>query len=869
MRLFVLRVIDKCFMKKIIRKKLPALKSPRRSRQSRPKKDILESRRRPIRRARLQTELPASVSKSVSEISSVSSSIASPSSSLTRVIPVKLSEHLLSPHVIKLQPRRVLPPPTPLEPLAVGRESPWVYWINEISALSILGFLFLFGIVVAKRLFRVPVLEISQTLKADRYSRPGREEQPSVKLATLKTSIQDASGLFVRPEQKFNRLPWSEIAAIAIVGFIILAPLRFTAEAVRLRAVRAEAVGAAEAGLTSFVAGGQAVINYDFLKAGNEFEVAVNRFQDASSALNSVPVILRVLANALPQGQELMSGEYLLKAGAAVSRAGQKVSHALTFLSQDNSTTTDFSASKFLADLSAAANEIQPDLDEAIEAISKVRFEDVPPEHRSALEKVHVLLPVIKSGVNQLLRLNEIMPDLLGLEGRRRYLVMFQNNHELRASGGFMGSFAVVDVRDGQIQSLNVPSGGTYDLQGSLLARLLAPEPLRLINPRWEFQDANWWSDWPTSAQKIAWFYRQAGGESVDGVIAIDIDLMESLLKITGPIPMPAYNLIVTADNFAAETQAEVEIRYDKQVNRPKQFIADLAPLLIGRLEADLEQNGLRVAEALGRALTEKHLLIYRDDANIESRLKDLNWAGAVPVLPPLTDIVGIVHTNIAGGKSDAVINDKVEHSVVKQSNGTLTDTLTIIRTHAGSKGELFSGVRNVDYLRVYVPAGSRLIEAQGFTAPAESLYDTPPADLTIDEDLANSLKNLRRDNDSGVSIYEELGRTVFANWLMVDPGESVTATLRYELPWRLNSQTDNPWEPWSSYFGWSEKTNTYRLRWDKQPGTAPTVFAHSFSSAAPINLRVSSAEVSQTEHGWEWKETLNSDASLSVTYVD
>ncbi|KKU49029.1 MAG: hypothetical protein UX68_C0004G0015 [Parcubacteria group bacterium GW2011_GWA2_46_9] len=812
----------------------------------------------------------AGITRDLSEISRVGPSIVSATPLfLMRSIPVKLGEHQLSPHVIKLQSRRTPPPPTLLEPLVVGRESRWFYWMNEISVLSILGFLFLFGIVVAKHIFRIPVLEISQTLKTGRFPLPKQEEQSSFKLAPFKASLQTASVLFERPNQEFNRIPWSQVAAIAIVGFIILAPLRFTAEAVRMQAVRAEAVDAAAAGLTSFVAGGQAVIDYDFLKAGNEFEVAVNRFQDASLALNNVPTVLKMLATALPQGQEPISGEYLLEAGAALARVGQKVSHALIFLNQSNGATTDFSAAKFLVDLSAAASEIQPDLDEAIEAISKVRFEDVPIEHRPALEKVHALLPVIKSGVNQLLRLNEIMPDLLGLQGRRRYLVMFQNNHELRASGGFMGSFAVVDVQDGKIQSLNVPSGGTYDLQGSLVPRLLAPEPLWLINPRWEFQDANWWSDWPTSAKKIAWFYRQAGGESVDGVIAIDIDLMESLLKITGPIPMPAYNLTLTADNFATETQAEVEIRYDKQVNRPKQFIADLAPLLIGRLEADLRQNGLRVAEALSRALTEKHLLIYRDEPDIESRLKDLNWAGAVPSMPPLTDIIGIVHTNIAGGKSDAVISDKVEHSVVKQTNGTLIDTLTITRTHTGSKGEQFSGVRNVDYLRVYVPAGSRLIEAQGFTAPPESLYDTPPPDLMVDEDLGNSLRNLRRDDVSGVSIYEEFGRTVFANWLMVDPGESTTVTLRYELPWRLNGQIDNSWEPWSSYFGWSEKTNTYRLRWDKQPGTGPTIFTHSFSSATPIHFRFSSVKVSDTEHGWEWKETLNSDTSLSVTYVD
>ena len=802
-----------------------------------------------------------------------------------RVIPVRLGDHLPSRHVLRL--RRVHPP-VRLKPQTpsfedVARPLKWRYWIEEISGLSLIGLVFLIGLNTAKYVFRVELAAPVRGALRPRAVPVGGTEwrpkssagvssyqkiaQPALALPTAFARAEPEAASSILMKRVLFKDSFRELAFVALSALVILMPLRLTVEAMRLRAVRAEVVAEAASGLASFMAGSQAVVDYDFFKAGSEFEAAVSRFQEAETSLNKIPVLLRALASVLPSGQQLTSGERLLEAGAALSRVGQTISSNFLFLKENTENSNTIPADKLLTRLSAAAASVKPDISEAESALAAVRLEDLPREYRTALEQVRLLLPIVHSGIDQLLALNEIAPDLLGLEGRRRYLIMFQNNHELRASGGFMGSFAILDVDDGRVQSLKVPAGGTYDMQGSLVPRLLAPEPLQLINPRWEFQDANWWSDWPTSAKKVSWFYRQAGGESVDAVVAMDVNVIESLLKITGPIPMPAYNLTITADNFAAEAQAEVELRYDKAANRPKQFIADLAPLLIGRLEAGLNTDGLKIAAAVSQALTEKHLLIYSSEADTEANLRDLGWAGAIDTLPPFTDSIGIVHTNIAGGKTDNVITDQVEHNVAVQEDGALVDTLTITRSHHGSKGEQFSGVRNVDYLRVYVPEGSQLLSAEGFQAPDSSLFKIPSADLEMDNDLRPMFFESRRDSASGVVSYDELGRTVFAHWLMVDPGESAAVKLSYRLPWRLQESAAALWQPWSSYFGWTQDSRIYRLRWEKQPGTKAASFHHTFKSFQPIEVTASSREVEAGDYGWSWESILESDAVLGVTF--
>jgi len=84
-----------------------------------------------------------------------------------------------------------------------------------------------------------------------------------------------------------------------------------------------------------------------------------------------------------------------------------------------------------------------------------------------------------------------------------------------------------------------VPGGGTYDVQGQLLARVLPPGPLQLIADRWEFQDSNWALDFVAAANKIRYFWSKSGGPTMDGIITVNASFVEKLLELTGPVEVP------------------------------------------------------------------------------------------------------------------------------------------------------------------------------------------------------------------------------------------------------------------------------------------------------------------------------------------
>jgi hypothetical protein len=113
-----------------------------------------------------------------------------------------------------------------------------------------------------------------------------------------------------------------------------------------------------------------------------------------------------------------------------------------------------------------------------------------------------------------------------------------------------------------------------------------------------------------------------------------------------------------------------------------------------------------------------------------------------------------VVDTNLGGGKTDGVIEQNIDLSVEIASDGTITNTLTISRTHHGIQGLLFTGVNNVDYLRVYVPKGSVLLASDGFRAPDPALFEIPDENWIIDDDLAYGMATASLHPTSGTTIF-------------------------------------------------------------------------------------------------------------------
>lgn len=605
------------------------------------------------------------------------------------------------------------------------------------------------------------------------------------------------------------------IASFVALSFVFVLPLHAMNVVQDLRGAKGELERSGEEAVSFLSAGAQAALARDVGQAGTDFRNASDRFQNAKNTLDQLGAGADLLLSVLPTTQDTYSsGQALVEAGRALSIAGSRLSAGYTAIESELSPTPISRLNILEAYLTSAV----PHLQTASEALSKVHMESVPEDYRGTLLATQTSLPALIETIEEFQTFYALAKELLGASGTKRYLIIFQNNTEIRPTGGFIGSFAEVKVHNGIIENLNVPGGGSYDLQGSLKENLIAPGPLQILSARWEFQDGNWFPDFPTSARQLMQFYQDAGGGDVDGVLAVNATFVSDLIGLLGPIEMEEYGRTINAENFLFEAQRIVEYEYDKEENTPKAFIGDLAPKLVERTIEKTSSDFLAVVDYLNNGLSQKDLQLYLDDETLQREVIAQGWGGEMKQTDG--DYLMVVDTNLGGGKTDGVIQENVDLQVDIDEDGTITNTLTISRTHFGIQGLLFTGVNNVDYLRVYVPKGSTLLEASGFSMPDRSLFNIPDEEWAIDDDLAYGLLTQEIDPLSGTVIGEELGKAVFGNWIQTKPGTTSIATFRYTLPFKMETlQEDSGLLSSLKAFAGFPNTAEYTLTLQKQSG--------------------------------------------------
>ena len=462
----------------------------------------------------------------------------------------------------------------------------------------------------------------------------------------------------------------------------------------------------------------------------------------------------------------------------------------------------------------AAAAEARTELDRANQAFQRVHPEVLPAAYRDRVVQMGEVLPIGVALLDGYAEHQELFAELLGVHGPRIYLFLFQNNHELRATGGFIGSYALLDVNRGKIRRFFVD--GIFNPDGQLKENIVPPKPIQKISAGWSLHDSNWFPDFPTSAEKAIFFYEKTGGPTVDGIITLTPEVLERILRLVGPVELPEYGVTIDAENFIGIIQEEVEENYDREENNPKKILGDLTETILQEfLSFSHPKETWRLGTTLATLLNEKHILLYSRHPEIESLIKGAGWSGEVLDAPH--DYLSVIHTNINGYKTDGVVRESIVHESRIGANGRVTDTVEITRKHEGGNTpyEWWNKV-NADYMRVYVPKGSKLISAEGMTRE----FPEPPLDYVAlgfrrDPDIVKEEEGMVIDETTGTRISEDGEKTVFGNWVYVSPGESVTVRYEYELPFVVSLDTRD-----------TEPASSYSVLYQKQSGTKGAVLS-------------------------------------------
>ncbi|MDP3999684.1 MAG: DUF4012 domain-containing protein [bacterium] len=366
-------------------------------------------------------------------------------------------------------------------------------------------------------------------------------------------------------------------------------------------------------------------------------------------------------------------------------------------------------------------------------------------------------------------------------------LVIFQNPSEIRPAGGFIGSHADIAIANGQITKITVDD--IYNADRQLDLKIIPPKAMQSITTGWGARDANWFFDFPTSAQKLIYFLEnshlyQDSNTKFIGVTAINVDILKTVLSLTGPLEVPAYGKTLTAENFLSEIQREVEIGRDKKPGQnPKRILGVITPMLLQKLSGlDADANS-QLLDMLKSHLANKDILFYFKNASLEDLVMETGVAGEIYRAPEnfSGDYLAVVNANIASGKSDAFIKQNIILKSELQIDGSIRNALVIEREHFGqNESDWWYRTENKNYIKILAPANAYLSAISGNDyKPALASINYAKAGYQSDPDL-QKIESSEFRASLKAEIGKESDKTYFATWLNVPPGTKKSLRLQY-----------------------------------------------------------------------------------------
>ena len=408
---------------------------------------------------------------------------------------------------------------------------------------------------------------------------------------------------------------------------------------------------------------------------------------------------------------------------------------------------------------------------------------------REELEQI--LRPAAASG-HAAAAMARALPEFMGANGPRRYLLVAQNPAESRGTGGFVGSHSVVTLREGRLEF--GPFGDTpEDLPSYPVGELPAPNPdyARRYN---RYGGAAFWNninltpDFPSAAAAMEALYARGTGQRLDGTIAVDPLVLPPLLEVAGPVRVPQFGEVGPDEVVDVVTN-----RAFNEITDPAVRKRVLGTVFVDALTGFLQRAGgddpLRAAGALAAATGNRHLLLHAADPDLQEAFVEAGVAGRL--LDPPGDFLAVVTNAGSAAKLDYYIDRDVRYEVRLGPGGLVEGDVDVVFDNDAPTAGVDTRVigPNVRGLR----AGEQRLIVSVFGP-----------DGTVLDDFARS------EGDQGLRSERELGHAVFTTLSEI----RASASQRLRLRWRQAAG----WET-----GPGRDGGTYRLTLQGQTTIRPT----------------------------------------------
>jgi hypothetical protein len=482
--------------------------------------------------------------------------------------------------------------------------------------------------------------------------------------------------------------------------------------------------------------------------------------------------------------------------------------------------------------------------------------EHIPAALRERLRPLDAWLPLASDGIALAL----ILPDMLGIDAPREYLLIAQTPDELRPTGGFISAVGQFTVQGGDVLQIDVNHTDDILPYAEMYRYPSPPEPLQRYMEiyAWVFRDGNWSPDFAEAAQTLQYLYELERGERPEHIIAITPTALQYLLAATGPVVVTDTvatdsNELVSSENLPQYIINSYNAYFLAPDVHRKAFLGPLMESIMQRLQAGAgDLDLLPLLRAGLRALNEKHVLISTEDSRTAAVLARNGWDGAVDAGEH--DFLMVVDANVGYTKANYYIEQAMSYTVDLRDPTAPAAEVRIRHTHTAPVVEPCTHWRDTprrpegvlpytdhtekcywDYLRVLVPPGSELHGVQSEPVPA-----------------AWGLGEL--DDGSARLMSVEWAADVISTFLIVPPGGSRETVLSYRLPPYVVAQTGEGWR--------------YRLRLQKQAGREAIPATVRVLLPAGATVRGAAPMPAATEgQRLTWNLDLATDRTLTVAF--
>lgn len=377
---------------------------------------------------------------------------------------------------------------------------------------------------------------------------------------------------------------------------------------------------------------------------------------------------------------------------------------------------------------------------------------------------------------------------------------------ELRPTGGFIGSFAIVKFDGGKIVDLNVLD--VYSADGQLKGHIEPPSPIKnyLGEANWYMRDSNWDPDFVKSASKAEWFLDKEMDVKVDGVFGVDIEVAKKLLKVIGPVKLEDFNTTVDENNLYEVTQREVEDNFFPGSRKKANFLTSLSKKIIMKITQEKLDNPIGLITALYSSLESRHLQIFLHNTKEQMVVSSLGWDGRITEPSCLgectSDWLGVVEANLGVNKVNYFIERRFFLNA-NYDNQRIYSQLLIELKNTGK-------VNYKNYLRLILPNKAEVVQV---TAVAGGGRETFTPDLNYIE-----------------------GRLESGMLINIGAGETKTITIAWQQEKNINFD-----RPGSLVFHWRKQAGTNsdkvsaRFNFQRPVGVTPFGGSHDLTAKASL----------------------------------